>query len=187
MIPWVVYEGLRATERQSRAYLLRPVQPLGLRFRYSVRFAPFRSRSGDWCNPSTLPRDRFEYPSGLTVLRPPFPRFVVLCALSLVVLMAVFFSFVQFASLSVFLFVLFFGFGLAFFGLPASSVSGELVGESVQFGPVPVRRRSVARSASAVEVLVVELPPVVEVRSAAGVLLHGAARARRLRYLASRS
>jgi hypothetical protein len=99
--------------------------------------------------------------------------------------MAVFFSFVQFASLSVFLFVLYFGFGLAFFGLPASapSFSGELCPSPVA---VPVRRRSVARSASVVEVLVVPVSPVVEVRSAAGVVLSGAARARRLRYLASR-
>lgn len=48
--------------------------------------------------------------------------------------MSVLTSFVQFAALSVFLFVVFFGFGLAFFGLPSPSQSGAL--ELVAASPV---------------------------------------------------
>jgi hypothetical protein len=84
-----------------------------------------------------------------------------------------------------------FGVGFAVFG--ARSFSGELPGESVEFGPVasavvvPLRRRAARAVAcsAVVEVLVVEAS-AVEVRSAAGVVLSGAARERRLRYLASR-
>jgi hypothetical protein len=74
--------------------------------------------------------------------------------------MAVFAAFAQFASLSVFLFVVFFGFGLAFFGLPSPSFSGELSVSPVAAAPVaaPSRRRSVARSYPSAAVLVVPVP-----------------------------
>lgn len=125
---------------------------------------------------------------------------VVLFFVSLVVASLVssvgFVSFVSgllsFALLCGILSLVCFGIGFAVFG--ARSFSGELV-ESVEFGPVavpavvvPLRRpavravRAVACSAAAVEVLVV---PAEVVLSAAGVPLSGAARARRLRYLAA--
>jgi hypothetical protein len=69
----------------------------------------------------------------------------------------------SFALLCGVLSVVCFGIGFAVFG--ARSFSGELAGESVEFGPVavPAVARSVACSAAAVEVLVVELPASVPV------------------------
>lgn len=68
---------------------------------------------------------------------PVIPPVFFLCALHGLVFMFGFLaSLAQFALLCGFLFVVFFGLGLVCFGLPSPSFSGELAGESVEFGPV---------------------------------------------------